>query len=96
MSQETHLSLKIKIKQINERCIIYCTLPDAIGFKSVDLIQTELRKFQQSTISNCKLTTLSNEINRVDYVRTHVDILMISTEPATNFSNASNLPVSYY
>ena len=79
------LSLKIKIKQINEESIIYCTIVlNVIGFKSVELIETELWKFQRSRISNCNPTTLPNELYWVDYVRTHVDILMISNEPETN------------
>jgi hypothetical protein len=43
--------------------VIYCLIiPNAIGFKSVELIQPELWKFQRSRISNCKPTTLPNEI----------------------------------
>ena len=73
MSQRTYLSLKIKIKQINEESIIYCTIVlNVIGFKSVELIQTELWKFQRSRISNCKPTTLPNEIKWLDYILTHV------------------------
>ena len=53
--------------------IIYCSIiPNAIGFKSAGLIQTELWKFQRSRISNCKPTTLPNEIKWLDYILTHV------------------------